>query len=76
MRSPHDACLLKWFHSTCPPTNMADGEGHAQGLFNVAYLPKEVALGLARSSVLISAQAVLPDGTTAGITTIRFAAQR
>jgi len=57
-------------------TSTADAQGHAQAVFNVAYLPKAVAHGLARSVVLISAQAMLPDGTTAGITTIRFAAQR
>jgi hypothetical protein len=57
-------------------TSTADGKGHAQGVFNVAYLPDAVMHGLARSSVLISVQAVLPDNTTAGLTTIRFAAQR
>ncbi|MDB5077149.1 MAG: Cadherin-like beta sandwich protein, partial [Chloroflexi bacterium] len=57
-------------------TNTADGHGHSQILFNVAYRPKAVNKGLARDMVLITVHAVLSKGTTAGSTTIRFAVQR
>jgi hypothetical protein len=57
-------------------TVQADSQGHAQTVFNVAYLPAAVKHGLARRVALITARAFLSDGTTAGVTTIRFAVQR
>lgn len=57
-------------------TDTADSRGHSLHAFNVAYLPKPAKSGLARAVVLVDVQAVLPDGTSAGTTSIRFAAQR
>jgi hypothetical protein len=54
----------------------ADSQGHAQILFNVTYLPTAVKHGPARGIALITARAFLSDGTTAGVTKIRFAVQR
>ncbi|HXT35035.1 MAG TPA: MBG domain-containing protein [Chloroflexota bacterium] len=57
-------------------TNQADGHGHSKALFNVVYQPAAVTTRLAREKVLVTVQAVLPNGITAGRTFVRFAVQR
>ena len=57
-------------------TNKADGHGHSKALFNVVYRPAALKKGLARETVLVTVQAVLPNGLTAGRTFVRFAVQR
>ena len=57
-------------------TAKADKHGNAQHLFNVAYRPKAVKKGVARSIATITARAVLPNGTSAGTTILRFIVQR
>jgi hypothetical protein len=57
-------------------TGKADKHGNAQHVFNVAYRPKAVKKGVARSTATITARAVLPNGTSAGSTTMHFTVQR